>query len=367
MGKIKDIKPHLKNREDHSHSDVDDSTIEDVVRSHVTFSSYDSSSWNKVYCAVCGDGSRTQGPRGGWKFDGENCAYNCFNCAISGMFTPQNEIFMSKDMKIIFEAFGIPKREYAKILFKFRDSRESKDLNKPDVMKTERIENMVGDGIIIPDYLVELEKAENTNIGRKAIEFLEGREIYYKDYPFFVTYGKTNSKIQQDKINCKILKNRLIIPIYYNNKLLLLQGRTLDAGVKNKYINIGNVSNTLYGLDRLKDEHEYVFVTEGFFDAYHLNGVACITNKLTSQQIKMLNQINKNKVIVPDRDDSTLTMLNKGIEQGWGYSAPKSLRSCKDVTEAIQRYGKLFTVHEIMTGVKLGEEAEFFAKSLGTI
>lgn len=365
MGKIKDIKPYVKKQEENPFED--DTTIEDVVRSHVSFSSFDPGSWNQVYCAVCGDGSRTKGPRGGWKFEGENCSYNCFNCGISGMFTPENEIFMSRDMKQIFEAFGISRREYGRILFRHRNARESTSIKKPEGKKIERVEDMVGEGITLPDYLVRLEDAVNTNIGRKAIEFLEGRYIDYREYPFFVTYGKTKSKNQQDKINCRIMVNRLIIPIYYNNKLLLLQGRALESGVKNKYINIGNVSSTLFGLDRLKDEHEYIFVTEGFFDAYHLNGVSCITNKLTAQQIKILNSYDKPKVIVPDRNESNLTMLNKGISEGWGYSAPKKLKNCKDVTKAVERYGKLFTTYEIMKGVKLGDEAEFFAKSIGSI
>lgn len=355
---IKDIREEIQKRNE---LELDQSTIEDVVRRHVSFED-ESGEWKKVYCAVCGDGSRTKGPRGGWKLDGEDCAYSCFNCGISGAFTPENEIFMSRDMKTIFESFGIPKRDYGKILFRLRRDGVEK-LEKPE-FRTETIESQLGEGIQLPDYLVELEKAKNTNIGRKAIEFLaEEKCIDYKDYPFFVTYGKTNSKDQQEKINAKIMVNRLVIPIYYKNKLLLLQGRDLDGNKKKKYINIGNVSSTLYGLDRLKDDHKYVFVTEGFFDAYHLNGVACIVNKLTSQKIKALNLLEKDKVIVPDRGEKINTMLAKGLDCGWGFSAPRELQNCKDVTESVKRYGKLYTIYTIMKSAKTGEEAEFLGRA----
>lgn len=355
---IKDIRKEIQKRNE---LELDQSTIEDVVRRHVSFED-ESGEWKKVYCAVCGDGSRTKGPRGGWKLDGEDCAYSCFNCGISGAFTPENEIFMSRDMKTIFESFGIPKRDYGKILFRLRRDGVEK-LEKPEFRK-ETIESQLGEGIQLPDYLVELEKAKNTNIGRKAIEFLaEEKCIDYKDYPFFVTYGKTNSKDQQEKINAKIMVNRLVIPIYYKNKLLLLQGRDLDGNKKKKYISIGNVSSTLYGLDRLKDDHKYVFVTEGFFDAYHLNGVACIVNKLTSQKIKALNLLEKEKVIVPDRGEKINTMLAKGLDCGWGFSAPRELQNCKDVTESVKRYGKLYTIYTIMKSAKTGEEAEFLGRA----
>ena len=356
---IKDIKEKI---DEQRYENVDDSTIQDVVRSHVPFQSFDSGDWNQVYCAVCGDGSRTKGPRGGWKFEGENARYNCFNCGIAGAFTPENEIFMSRDMKTIFESFGIPKKEYGKILYRLRKNLDGDAPIKPKERK-ESIEELVGEGISMPDYLVELEKAKNTNLGKAAIRLLEEKSIHYQDYPFFISFGKTESKDQQEKINAKIMQERLIIPIYYRNKLLLLQGRRLENNGKKKYINIGNVASTIYGLDRLNEDHKYVFVTEGFFDAYHLNGVAIITNKLTSPKLKMLHSLEKDKIIVPDRNEDINTMLAKGIDEGWGFSAPKELKSCKDVTEAIQKYGKIYTTYMIMKNAKIGEEAEFLSKA----
>jgi len=357
---IKDIREEIQKRNE---VELDQSTIQDVVKEHVSFSDFTPTDWNRVYCAVCGDGSKTKGPRGGWKFEGENCMYNCFNCGISGAFTPENDIFMSNDMKTIFESFGISKKEYGKVLFRLRYNNDNNIEQKPK-NKNETIESHLGDGIKFPDYLVELEQAKNTNIGKKAIRFLaEEKCINYKDYPFFITYGKTKSNDQQEKINAKIMVNRLIIPIYYKNKLLLLQGRALDKTKTKKYINIGNVSSTLYGLDRLQENHKYIFVTEGFFDAYHLNGIACIVNKLTTQKIKALNLLEKEKIIVPDRGENINTMLSKGLECGWGFSAPKELKNCKDVTESIKKYGKLYTLYTIMESVKIGEEAKFLGQT----
>ena len=63
--------------------------IEDVVRGHVAFTGRVSSKgWSSTYCEVCGDGKRTQGPRGGWLFVDEIAFYNCFNCGVEGNFDP---------------------------------------------------------------------------------------------------------------------------------------------------------------------------------------------------------------------------------------------------------------------------------------
>lgn len=363
---LKDIKQQIaekqkKLEEEQIFSDI---SIKDVVDSAVSYEELDPTGWNKVYCQVCGDGSRTKGPRGGWKFEGEDCFYNCFNCGISGAFTPENEIFMSRDMKTIFEAFGIQSKEYGKVLFRLRNSK-GKDFvpkikSKEQVDREKAIEAMLESAMDFPDYLMPLTDVLDKPIGEKCIALLEKKGMTPEDYPFFVSNGKTESKQQQDKINAKVMLNRLIIPIYYKDKLLLLQGRDLTGTSKRKYVNIGEISTALYGLDRLEDSHEQIYVVEGFFDAYHLNGVATITNKLYKSQLDILESIEKTKIVVPDRGGDSNALLERGIDQGWGFSAPKALENCKDVTEAVKRYGKLFTCYNIQSSKRIGEEAKFF-------
>jgi len=339
-------------------------SIRDIVDAVVSYEEIDVVGWNKVYCQVCGDGSRTQGPRGGWKFDGEDCYYNCFNCGIGGAFTPENDIFMSKNMKVIFEAFGIQSREYGKILYRLRNSKGKhfvpKIKSKEEQSREKALQSMTQSTMEFPDYLVPLVSVLEAPIGKKCTSLLKEKGMSPDDYPFFVSSGKTESKHQQDKINAKIMVNRLVIPIYYKEKLLLLQGRDLTGKSKRKYINIGEISTTLYGLDRLSPSHEQIYVVEGFFDAYHLNGVATITNKLHTTQRDVLNSIDKPKIIVPDRNGDSNSLLEHGVELGWGFSAPKALDNCKDVTEAIVKYGKLFTCYHIQNSKKIGDEAKFF-------
>jgi len=365
---IKDIKDALAEKQKKLADEqiFSDLTIKEAVDAVVSYEEIDSNGWNKVYCQVCGDGSRTQGPRGGWRFEDEDCFYNCFNCSISGAFTPENEIFMSQDMKIIFEAFGIPSRDYGKILYRLRNSKGKAFIPKikssKEISREKAFQAMTESAMDFPDYLVPLLDVLEQPIGKKCKALLDHKCISPEDYTFYVSTGKTTSKDQQEKINARIMLNRLVIPIYYQDKLLLLQGRDLTGKSKRKYINIGEISTTLYGLDQLNDNHEQIYVTEGFFDAFHLDGVATMTNKLYKGQLDVLDSFSKEKIVVPDRKGDSNALLDKALSIGWGFSAPKALENCKDVTKSVQKYGKLFTCYQIQKSKKIGEEAQFFKK-----
>ena len=363
--KVKDALKHIEEIKDQKKRSFpkDEETIEEVVKKYIAFPHGTRNGWHPVYCEVCGDGARTKGPRGGWKFDGENAGYNCFNCGIHGAFTPEEEYPMSKDMKHILLSFGIPKKEYAKILFRIREG----DPNFKPKEKAEQdnlIDNLTSKALEVPDYLHPLEGCVDTKTGKKSIELLESNCIDYRDYPFYISTGETKSKNPTDKANAKITFNRLVIPIYYKNHLLMLQARDLSGRSKNKYINIGSSSTTVFGLDRLNPKHEYIMVTESFWDAYHLQGVSVITNNISSFQIKLLNSINKPKIIVPDRMGDYNTLANRGVAAGWGVSIPKEFRNIKDVTDAIKKYGKLYALHTFMNSATLGDKAKLLIKNI---
>lgn len=363
---MKDVIKHAetqKSKSSERFTSISNDSIEDVVRRYVDFSHGDRNGWNPVYCAVCGDGSRTKGPRGGWKFDGEDAGYNCFNCGIHGSFTPEEEYPMSKDMKKILIAFGVPKKEYSKILFRLREA-DPNFKPREKTKKEQSIEKMISNAFPMPDFVQPLENVIDSEVGTKCLAVLEDKHVDYKDYPFFVSTGVTKSKNPTDKSNAKITVNRLIIPIFYKEHLIMLQAKDITGRSKNPYINIGSVSSTIYGLDRLNPSHKYVMVTEGFWDAYHLNGVAVITNNISSFQLGLLNELEKDKVVVPDRMGDYNTLANRGVASGWGISAPKEFKNIKDVTDCVKKYGKLYTLYILMNNVALGDKAQLITKNI---
>jgi len=322
--------------------------IEDLVCEYVQFAhGVKAGGWSACFCEVCGDGARTKGPRGGWRFDGEACAYHCFNCDVTGTFDPDREYPFSRKMVEIFDAFNIPNKEYFAIGYanKVLGDGKTKKPEKPKV---------VINAIDMPDYFCLLQQCKDTNvIAQKAIDELKYRNINPDDYPFFISTGRSKKGVREEAV-AKSMMDRLIIP-FYNDKgdLIYFQGRALDKSAKKKYINADIPrTNIIYGMHRLHiDQNKPLYVTEGFFDAYHLNGVSIQENNLTQGQIDILKRSRRKKVFVPDRKSDSSKVIDQCAELGWSVAIPDIGTSCKDIDDAIRRYGKLHTLSQVATNI----------------
>lgn len=339
---------------------LSDSNIEDLVRLHVPFTYGASSGWNKVYCAVCGDGSRTKGPRGGWLFDGDACFYHCFNCGIEANFDPNREVPFSKYMRGVFDKFSVPFIDYNLIAY-------SKKLQKSAVKKVDTKRNIDVKAIPIPDHFYKLADAQiDDMIAIRAKEYLLSRQVDPDSYPFYLSTGISTSSESKDIMFAKSLRNRVIIPSFKGNTMVYYQARSLEPKSKMPYINCevprGNI---IYGYDQLFTNVDApLFITEGFFDKYHLNGICVLENNLTSTQIDILSRSPRKKVVVPDRTRSkedSIKLAEQAIELGWGISIP-DMGKCKDIAQAIEKYGKLYVLDSVMKNIKEGITADAFLK-----
>ena len=322
--------------------------IEELIREHLLFThGSNSKGWNRIYCEVCGDGSRTKGPRGGWLFSGDACFYHCFNCGIDGNFDPNREHPYSKDMVEIFESFGIPKDEYFAVAYAKKVFGDTKEIKKPKLI--------TANSISMPEYFVILQKAKKDNvIAQKAYAELEYRNISPDDYPFFISNGKSTTGNPKDASIAKALMNRLIIPIFNEHgDLIYYQGRALDRDTKIKYIN-ADVPKTsiIYGMHRLAmNQNSPLYICEGFFDAYHVNGVCTFENNFTSNQIAILNKSRRKKVFIPDRKSDSSKAVDQCIKLGWSVALPDIGTECKDIDDAVRKYGKMHVIKEVASNI----------------
>lgn len=324
------------------------SNIESIVRDHVTFHGSPSShGWVSCYCAVCGDGSRTKGPRGGWLFHNDMVFYHCFNCPAEGTFDPHREFPFSKEMYNIFSSFGVPLKHCYGLI----------DNNVPTVVKRQPIKF---DTIDIPDHFIKLCDATSSVAERALQHLIEKRRIDPYDYPFYVSTGHTKSKHQKDISMAKACSNRLIIPAFMNDKVIGYEAMALGNQSK-KYFAVG--TNLLHGYNNIfkYDVSVPLFITEGFFDSFYLNGVAVLTNNISANQIELLDKSNRLKIVVPDRKDTHNTLAEKAIDLNWGVSFP-DIKPYKDVSEAVRHYGVLYVADSIMKNIKMGKSAQFCLK-----
>lgn len=313
--------------------------LESLIRDKVNFSGI-SNGWNKVFCEVCGDGKRIKGPRGGWLLRGDIASYHCFNCGIRGSLEPPYG--MSDDVKKILEAFNVSIEE-VKLL----------GMCKSDIVIQKNPKNIHNHTVIdIPDYFLPLKDCKNHPSYTKAVDLLNKKCIAVDDYQFFLSSG--NSKMGPDHMaKSKFLLSRLIIPVFKNGSMIYYQSRDLNGSSKMKYMSLDKPKESaMYFIDRLYDKNvKRIFITEGFFDAFHVNGVAVMENHLTKSQVQLLNSIDKPKIVIPDANGDANTLIDFAEKNEWYVAFPDYDHDIKDVTDCVGRYGRLLTASLICKSI----------------
>lgn len=327
--------------------------FEKVVRQYVPLPGRPSSKgWFGVMCRVCNDHGK-KGTRGGFHFQ-DGIGYNCFNCGHTAGYTNGQHASPDDNLKTVFTAYGIPDSHWNELVMESLQNRNS-DTGQfhAKIVKQSVVEPKV---LQQPPYFVELSSlAEDAPIRQLAeLHLKEDRAIDPSSYPFLVA--------QRDEDNPHSVGwlKRLIIPIYdRGGRLIFYQGRDLIGTADNKYKSPSvDRDCVLYGMDQIYTHtNAPLFVVEGFFDAFHLNGVAILGRQLTDPMIHHLSNSVREKIIIPDRTGNGEELALAGLKQGWKVSTP-DFGNCKDVTEAVVKYGKLYVMKAITDNIHSGFSAE---------
>ena len=87
---------------------------------------------------------------------------------------------------------------------------------------------------------------------------------------------------------------------------------------------------------------------EGPFDAMSVDGVALNGSEVSDQQAELIDRLQREVIVVPDADRAGSKLVDRAIELGWTVSFPVWLETCKDINEAVVKYGKLFVIKAIL-------------------
>ena len=324
-----------------------DVRLEDVIRTYIPLPPHPNGrGFFSVVCKVCNDHGR-KGPRAGFKFDEESVGYNCFNCGHKAVYDPDTSTSMSDDMIKVLDAFNVPDDEWKQVLL------TSMARNNQGVQKNRQKSihiDIEPKEIELPDHFYPLGEDDKWSlIARDYLEFERG--VNPDDYQFYLSTG------QGDKQAAK-WKGRLIIPIYKDEKLIYYQGRAL-VKMQKKYLSPSSPKDkVLYGFDKLFEDTEMpLYVVEGWFDAYAVDGVAVFGNQLSDEQIKWLNRSRRPKVVIPDRLGDGHLLANQAIDLDWSVSFP-DIGNCKDTSAAVKRFGKLYVMKSIVDNTMSGFMAQ---------
>jgi len=317
------------------------SNLEDIIRYHVQLSSTPNSrGFYSVLCKVCNDHGR-KGKRAGFKFEGDVVGYNCFNCGIATKYDPSTHFNISDKMKTVLKDFDIPEEDYKSLSINILKSNTYDKKQEPSSYELDV------PTIKLPDSFYKLGSKPNDLWSEIATIFLQNRNFNINDYQFYLSTEKR-------------WEGRLIIPIYKNRRLIFYQGRKLDSSIAgSKYLSPNSPKECVfYNYNEIFNYNDSVlFIVEGFFKAFPINGVAILGNKFTPQQIEILNKCKRKKIYIPDKTGNGHFSAEQALDNGWSISLPK-IGDCSDIDDAIRQYGLMYVLKTIINNTTEGIHAK---------
>jgi hypothetical protein len=289
-------------------------------------------SFNAVCCHHNGEKADTR-QRGGIMLN-EGVSYHCFNCGFKASWQPGRKI--TAKFKRLLKWLNVSDELITKC------SIEAMRIEEVEGYTSERLEQITfvdkalprGSEPItsyldnIPDELVPV------------LEYLQSRSLYLEDYDFYWTSEEG-------------FTNRLIIPFRYQGRIVGYTARKITEG-KPKYIS-EQQPGYVFNLDRQLIDRKYVFVVEGPIDAISIDGVALTSAEINQTQRKLIEQLGKQIVVVPDRDQPGYRLVEQALEFGWGLSFPEWPEGVKDINEAQQQLGRLTALYLIVQGIETNQ------------
>ena len=286
-------------------------------------------SFNGVCCLHNGESPDTRG-RGGLTANPDgSVSYHCFNCNFKASYQPGRHLTFK--FRKLLKWLGADDTDIKRLVIEAIRVRE---LVAPEEVKQEEEEEKIDfKARDLPD---DAENLVALDYVHPALEYCVARKIDLDKYAFYAT--------RREQYN---LHKRIIIPFIWQGKTIGYTARAVEETVKPKY-HSNYEPNFVFNTNNQLPDSKFVIVCEGPFDAMSIDGVAVLNNECNETQADIIESLGKEVIVVADRDRAGARMINNALEYGWSVSFPVWLETCKDVNEAVVKYGKLFVLKTIL-------------------
>ena len=284
-------------------------------------------SFNAPCCQHNGN-SPDQRQRGGLKTNDSSWSYHCFNCGYTASFILGRVI--SFKARRLLSWIGVPDREI--------------DLANLESLRHRSIYGIVEDRQRVANVLQGIDFEER--------DLPPASELITREHPLYWDYCRDRrvpedfpmmTPIRTDGVHWT--RPCVIVPFTHDNKIVGYTARFLDNN-RPKFIS-EQQPGYVFGTDLQDPTWQHVLVMEGIFDALSIGGVAVLHNDISDAQARLIRSLGREITVVPDQDSAGVELIDRAIELGWAVSIP-AWQDCKDVNDAVKKYGRLGTLLTIM-------------------
>jgi 5S rRNA maturation endonuclease (ribonuclease M5) len=271
-------------------------------------------------------------------------SYHCFNCNFKANYTPGRHL--NYKFRKLLSYLGADDNTIKRLVI---EAVRVKDLIAPEELEKVVKEEVQFEPRPLPDSVVSFSEwrtflslqAEDEPVHPQfwaATKYILNRKIDVDRYEFYTTDTEAYN-----------LHKRIIIPFYWKGELIGYTARGLDDNIKPKYYS-QYATDFVFNVDLQTAEKKFVIVTEGPFDAMAIDGVAILGNDCSEVQADIIDSLGREVIVVPDNDKAGKNLVNQALEYGWSVSFPIWHETCKDINQAVIKYGKLFVLKTILAG-----------------
>lgn len=298
-------------------------------------------SFNAPCCVHNGESADTRG-RGGLTANADgSVSYHCFNCNFKASYQPGRHLTFK--FRKLLACMGAADSDIKRLVIEAIRIRE---LVNPEEIKQESEEKIEFKTRTLPEDAISFQAMLTYHVMddfrnvpgllNSAVDYVKDRAIDIQKYDFYWTDSIEHS-----------LHQRIIIPMIWEGKIIGYTSRAFADGVKPKYFS-NYEPNFVFNLNNQLRDSKFVIVCEGPFDAMSIDGVAIMSNECSETQAEIIESLGKEVIVVADSDKAGAKLLQNAIEYGWSASFPIWQETCKDINEAVVKYGKLFVLKSII-------------------
>ena len=278
-------------------------------------------------CCIHNGETRDKRGRAGVIIKEDMLSYNCFNCSFKANFIPGRQ--MNRKFRNLLTWMGIDDNEIKRLMF-----------------ESLRLKHEIGEEVQPMVEEVKIDFKEITIPGN--VTLLKNPELVN----YITTRGFTLDDadwLQTDETSGRLNK-RVIIPFYWNTTIVGYTGRLITDSKMMKY-KMDKPAHYVYNINNQAAHREYVLLMEGPLDAIAVDGIALCGNYCDNVQADIINDLDRQVVVVPDRNQAGQALIDIALKYHWSVSFPDWGDDVDDVATAMKCYGKIYTMQSIMTNI----------------